>query len=230
MLALADFSDEDGVCWPSQESLARLTRMTERGIRGMIPSLVKSGELEILRQGGGRGTSTKYRVIVEEKEERETRNDKPGLSNPVSETRNDAAERRNGTAIKAEQLVPGIRKEPSIDPPKKKTICDEEFLKQLQDIHPEVNVPQEFSKARTWVLANPHRKLTQRFFANWVNRAKLDVRTMSAPLEQQAPKPEPDPEGWTDWLKKRGMSYQRYATARQFRDFFQQWKKEQANH
>jgi hypothetical protein len=68
LLALAKFANDDGIAWPSQETLRDLSRCSLRSVRDAIRSLVESGELEIVEQGGaipGKGhSSTVYRVRV----------------------------------------------------------------------------------------------------------------------------------------------------------------------
>jgi hypothetical protein len=61
MVALADYCNDEGYCWPSQTSLAKRIRGTERGVIRMLDDLIAEGELEIHRKGGnGRGDTTIY--------------------------------------------------------------------------------------------------------------------------------------------------------------------------
>jgi len=62
LLALADFADDTGWCWPSMATIARKARVSERGARGIIRRLETDGLL-ISEQSKGR-TSSRYRVIV----------------------------------------------------------------------------------------------------------------------------------------------------------------------
>lgn len=48
MLALSDFSDDDGICYPSIAKLATKCRTTPRHANRLIAALVASGELEVL--------------------------------------------------------------------------------------------------------------------------------------------------------------------------------------
>jgi hypothetical protein len=48
---------------------------------------------------------------------------------------------------------------------------DEKFIAELQTLNPEKDVEAEAKKARTWILANPPRQLTQKFLAAWINRS-----------------------------------------------------------
>lgn len=65
LLALADFADDDGYCWPSQATLAIKARCSERAIRDQLTRLAASGEIEV-SDGRGRGRRSTVRVIVGE--------------------------------------------------------------------------------------------------------------------------------------------------------------------
>lgn len=55
LLALADFCNDDGECWPSVASIARKARMTERGAQKIIARLVGCGWVHIDQNAGRRG-------------------------------------------------------------------------------------------------------------------------------------------------------------------------------
>jgi hypothetical protein len=60
MLALADYCNDDGVCWPSQDTLAKRLRCTDRGVQKMLAALIADGELILLEAGNGRGNTAEY--------------------------------------------------------------------------------------------------------------------------------------------------------------------------
>lgn len=63
LLALADWANDEGWCWPSVPAIADKARLTERQVYNVLAQLELDGV--IVRQGGGgRGRSTRYRVIV----------------------------------------------------------------------------------------------------------------------------------------------------------------------
>ena len=65
MLALADSSNDDGVCWPSVTKLALKTRINERHVRRLLADLTKDGLIEKNpRFRDGAQSSNSYRVIV----------------------------------------------------------------------------------------------------------------------------------------------------------------------
>lgn len=63
LLALADFADDDGYCYPSVETVARKSRLTERHTRRILRKLEDDGEIESQMSKGGRSQTTLYRVI-----------------------------------------------------------------------------------------------------------------------------------------------------------------------
>lgn len=108
LLALADWADDAGSCYPSMIGIAEKTGVTERGARGIVRRLEASGWITI-KTGGGRGGKNIYRVLMV----------KPGTSNPEPETGN-MTETRNVTTQNPERdctkpgtTVPPNRQEPS---------------------------------------------------------------------------------------------------------------------
>ncbi len=63
LLALADFADDDGLCWPSVATIAEKSRLTERGTRGIIRRLEQKGFLSSEISRGGKGSSNRYYVM-----------------------------------------------------------------------------------------------------------------------------------------------------------------------
>lgn len=63
LLALADFCDGAGSCWPSVPTIAKKTRFGERGVRKVLRRLEDGGWLKI-EPGGGRGASNLYTLRI----------------------------------------------------------------------------------------------------------------------------------------------------------------------
>lgn len=63
LLAVADFSDDDGQAYPSVATLARKCRMKPRNCRYILKALEQSGELSILADKGIKGTNL-YRINI----------------------------------------------------------------------------------------------------------------------------------------------------------------------
>ena len=64
LLAIADFADDDGYCYPSVERLAHKARMSVRNVRYVLRQIEESGEL-VIEPGGGRRRPNRYRVMVQ---------------------------------------------------------------------------------------------------------------------------------------------------------------------
>ena len=67
LLAMADWSDDWGYCYPSIEQMAVKCRQTERNILNLIADLEQAGEMRRVARGkGGRGkfSGSVYQVIV----------------------------------------------------------------------------------------------------------------------------------------------------------------------
>jgi len=55
LIALADFCNDDGECWPSVAGIARKSRMTERGVQKIIGRLCEIGWVTINPNAGRKG-------------------------------------------------------------------------------------------------------------------------------------------------------------------------------
>jgi len=110
LLALADFCDDRGQCWPSMAAIAEKARMTERGARGAIARLEVAGYVrrDVNR---GRGLSNLYTV----KPEPENRNAVPGKEKNRNETtlKPERDDTKTGTAVPPEPSE--NHQEPSVD-------------------------------------------------------------------------------------------------------------------
>jgi hypothetical protein len=64
ILALSDYANDSGECWPSMASIARKTRMTERGTQKIVRQLETDGWLKI-ETGNGRHGCNRYHINPE---------------------------------------------------------------------------------------------------------------------------------------------------------------------
>lgn len=124
MLALADHANDEGVCWPSVDRLARRSRVSRRQVQRILQLLTEAGHLEALEEGGGRGRTTVYRVLIKgdiqrakddtvssfAEEEGPERVTSSALKGDISDTKGDIASHTH--------VEPPI--EPSIEPSKDK--------------------------------------------------------------------------------------------------------------
>ena len=62
-LALADFANDEGECWPAQPTLAKKARCSVTWVRLGIRDLKNEGLLEVVSEGSGRGNRTQYRLL-----------------------------------------------------------------------------------------------------------------------------------------------------------------------
>lgn len=68
LLALANFADADGRCWPSQKTLGGLTSLSERAVRNAIDALASAGHLSKVarrRADGSRASDIITLVFVQ---------------------------------------------------------------------------------------------------------------------------------------------------------------------
>jgi hypothetical protein len=78
LLALADFANDEGHCWPSMATIAKKARLTDRGARKVVRQLEADGWLEV-RTGSGRHRCNVYTVKTEPK----TGNEEPRTGFPA---------------------------------------------------------------------------------------------------------------------------------------------------
>lgn len=63
LLALADFSNDDGECWPAIKSIGEKTCLSERGVQTILRRLEADGWIKC-KVNGGRGGANIYRIIT----------------------------------------------------------------------------------------------------------------------------------------------------------------------
>lgn len=127
LLALADFADDEGKCWPSMASVAKKARMEERSARRAIRRLQERGWLSCEAGQGGRSKTNVYRVnTVKPGHSVPVSDDKPGPTNPglesgyEAETRTLVTETRTLVPLNPDPRVPRTIIEPSIEPSEEK--------------------------------------------------------------------------------------------------------------
>lgn len=108
LLALADYCNDNGECWPRVDSIAKKARLTERQVYSILRQLKTDGVLTV-QSGGGRGISSRYKINPETL--------KPNSLNSTS--LKSEAETLKSTTQNPEICSSAIRKnrqEPSIEP------------------------------------------------------------------------------------------------------------------
>jgi hypothetical protein len=87
LLALADWANDDGYCWPTVSVLAAKARLSERAVRQILGRLKATGRIRRI-PGGGRGRGNRYQVVSAENPAPETANLIHGKENTEPETLN----------------------------------------------------------------------------------------------------------------------------------------------
>ncbi len=63
LLALADYANDNGICWPAVATLAKKTRVSERHVRRILGALERNGNVAIGFREGPMGVNV-YKVLV----------------------------------------------------------------------------------------------------------------------------------------------------------------------
>lgn len=65
LLALADWSDDDGLCWPKISQIAKKARLTESGVKFCLKRLGIDRAIFVEQESEGPGKPRKYRIGVQ---------------------------------------------------------------------------------------------------------------------------------------------------------------------
>lgn len=65
LLALADWSDDEGRCFPAMASIGRKTRLSEKQARRVVHSLEEAGFLRVTAGQSGGGMSRRYQIALD---------------------------------------------------------------------------------------------------------------------------------------------------------------------
>jgi len=65
LLALADWANEEGICFPSIPQIAHKARITERAVYAILKELKLTGIVTVIDPGGGRGKTSTYQINPE---------------------------------------------------------------------------------------------------------------------------------------------------------------------
>ena len=68
LLALADFANPQGECWPAVATIAEKTRMTDRGVQKILKRLIEAKRISVT-VGGGRRNCNLYRILQNPEQE-----------------------------------------------------------------------------------------------------------------------------------------------------------------
>jgi helix-turn-helix protein len=87
LLALADWANDDGYCWPAISALASKARLSERAVQQILGRLTTTSRIRRI-QGGGRGRANRYQVVT-------ARNGAPETVNAIHRKENTEPETPN---------------------------------------------------------------------------------------------------------------------------------------
>jgi Helix-turn-helix domain len=122
LLCLANWANDDGICWPSVPSLARKTRQSERNARYILKRLESDGILGIQEQRG-RNHTNHYMIDVEklatyhtwEPEQKPAKPEKPAKPAKIVAGFNDDENLQNLQPSVGKPAI-AIAPEPSVEP------------------------------------------------------------------------------------------------------------------
>lgn len=122
MLALADYANDEGECWPAVKSVAAKARMSERGVQKIMRQLQDEGWLTVTT-GTGRGGCNFYRINPEPSSVNAVRGEQE-TPNMGTETPNVVPKRVNGGSPEPSRTIIEPSKESAVDfidpPPERK--------------------------------------------------------------------------------------------------------------
>jgi hypothetical protein len=87
LLALADWANDEGHCWPTISALATKARLSERAVQQILGRLAATGRIRRI-QGGGRGRANQYQIVT-------ARNGALGTVNTIHRKENTESEAPN---------------------------------------------------------------------------------------------------------------------------------------
>lgn len=187
LLALADRANDDGECWPGQESLARKCSLSERAVRENLRRLNEAGLIEIEERYDtdthARKTNVYHLVFGPEnmkKPPADSAGGPPGSHRQfATEPPADSAGYSNEeTSVKAyTRDTAREARTPEVVLEQGRLVVDPVLVARWSVIYPRVDVGYEIAKAAEWLLGNPtrRRKKLYAFIINWLSRADGDA-------------------------------------------------------
>lgn len=182
MLALADFANDEGICWPSQNSLAKRCRCSRRGIQRMLDGLIEDGDIILRREGRaggqGKGMSAAYQLARYSELGELAALTEPELYGDPGSLYGDpgAIKGRSLPSTSGQEPKKSIKESsvPSRAGFNSGKLSDPEFILQLKHnpIYAHIDILREIGKMESWLLIpkNRRRKLTASFMVNWLNK------------------------------------------------------------
>lgn len=151
-LALADWANDDGLCWPSQRTIAHKIRSSEETVRRVTRQMESDGYLTIVSQSSGRGQTHQYRLV---RNTPTPRTETPTNCGPTGVTPTTCGGNPHISSEKPPHLVPNNRQEPPEEPSQLRPVPSEPAvaIALIDDIGPGE------AAARAWWLRQDPRPL-----------------------------------------------------------------------
>jgi hypothetical protein len=145
LLALSDYANDEGQCWPNVSSIAGKTRLGVRQVHNILRQLKSDGAISI-KPGGGRGVSNRYQIHTETLKSISVKSDsvKPISVKSATETVQSIAQ---NSAI-CDIAIRKNRQEPSIEPSAAQlAYVSVDQVQKLYDLYPRKREPIHARKA-----------------------------------------------------------------------------------
>lgn len=180
LLALADWSDDEGRCYPSINSIAKKIRLKERQVQRTINQLISEGFVTILSNkfGGAPGSSRRYQIVI---------NSLTGVTDDTPKHETGVMQDVDGCHMTPQTGVTDDTLtviEPSLTVRQKSKAkimlsSDGNFenleghLDVWKNAYPHLDVMAEIKKSAAWLISNPKRKKSDlaRFINGWLSRS-----------------------------------------------------------
>lgn len=171
MLALADHADDDGMCYPGIERIAKKCRISGRSVQRHIKTACELGELQVDENKGATvqgGQTNRYRITVNNCGQPRIQSG-DNLSSGDKNTQ-EVVTNTAGSGDKA------VSPKSSVEPSKKRQMLDDEaFWEAMKLTYSYLDIEVQKKKMQAWLLVNPGRQLTQKFIVNWLNKQDKPV-------------------------------------------------------
>lgn len=202
LLALADWSNDDGISWPSMQKLADKARVDRRSAQRIVRKLVKDGLLKI-EEGGGRAKQHRYQIetaaLCRPLENSDFQNSDIGDTKTATlETERATLPTETATQVSPDPLVEPLEK-PSIDP---LVVREQKFWDELKTnpAYRHIDFEVECGRMRAWLALpkNKGRKMSPGFVLNWLNKIDppLNGNGRSVVVDPRPPVEEKHPAEW----------------------------------